>query len=296
MPAAVEWLENITNARTRRVYQKHATEFARVLSLEHPAQFREVTRAHVIAYRKRLEAAGNAPATIRAKHSALSSLFDYLCEKNSIAHNPVKGVKRPKANNNEGKTPAISDVQARRLLSSPPSDTLKGKRDRAMLATFLYQMLRRQELCDLTVGDLHQRRGTTYLRVRGKGSRIRNIVAHPVVVERIHEYVGAAGHGQDTKAALFRPLRNNVTARLDKPIHPDSIDEILRPYAASAGIDIESFSAHSLRATGATNALEHDADIAKVQEDLGHANVSTTRLYDRRKSRPEDAAILRISY
>jgi site-specific recombinase XerD len=70
----------------------------------------------------------------------------------------------------------------------------------------------------------------------------------------------------------------------------------LRPYAAKAGIDLDSFSAHSLRATGATNALEHEADIAKVQEDLGHANVSTTRLYDRRKSRPEDAATLKISY
>jgi integrase/recombinase XerD len=46
---------------------------------------------------------------------------------------------------------------------------------------------------------------------------------------------------------------------------------------------------HSLRATAATNALSHEADIAKVQEWLGHANVSTTRLYDRRKTRPEDS-------
>ena len=46
---------------------------------------------------------------------------------------------------------------------------------------------------------------------------------------------------------------------------------------------------HSLRATAATNALSHEADIAKVQEWLGHANVSNTRLYDRRKVRPEDS-------
>ncbi len=39
---------------------------------------------------------------------------------------------------------------------------------------------------------------------------------------------------------------------------------------------------HALRATAATNALEHEADIARVQDWLGHANVSTTRLYDRR--------------
>jgi integrase/recombinase XerD len=44
-----------------------------------------------------------------------------------------------------------------------------------------------------------------------------------------------------------------------------------------------------MRATAATNALSNEVDIAKVQEWLGHANVSTTRLYDRRKTRSEDS-------
>jgi site-specific recombinase XerC len=46
----------------------------------------------------------------------------------------------------------------------------------------------------------------------------------------------------------------------------------------------------------ATNALEHEADIAKVQEWLGHANISTTRIYDRRKSRPEDSPTFKVAY
>ena len=53
---------------------------------------------------------------------------------------------------------------------------------------------------------------------------------------------------------------------------------------------------HALRATAATNALEHEADIAKVQEWLGHANIATTRLYDRRKNRPEDSPTFKVSY
>jgi integrase/recombinase XerD len=53
---------------------------------------------------------------------------------------------------------------------------------------------------------------------------------------------------------------------------------------------------HSLRATAATNALAHDADIAKVQECSGHADISTTRMYDKRQSRPEDSPTFKIRY
>jgi integrase len=50
------------------------------------------------------------------------------------------------------------------------------------------------------------------------------------------------------------------------------------------------------RATDATNALVNGAGIAKLQEWLGHANVSTTRLYDRRKMRPEDSPTFHVKY
>jgi site-specific recombinase XerD len=51
-----------------------------------------------------------------------------------------------------------------------------------------------------------------------------------------------------------------------------------------------------LRATAATNALDHEADIAKVQEWLGHANISTTRIYDHRRMRPEDSPTFKVIY
>ncbi len=91
---------------------------------------------------------------MRRKLSALSSLFEYLCDHNAVTHNPVKGVKRPEANNNEGVTPALSDDQARLLLEAPPEATLKGKRDRAVLATLLYHGLRRPAFSDSTYSHL----------------------------------------------------------------------------------------------------------------------------------------------
>ena len=52
----------------------------------------------------------------------------------------------------------------------------------------------------------------------------------------------------------------------------------------------------ALRATAATNALAHNADMAKVQEWLGHATIATTRLHDRRQSRPEESPALKVEY
>jgi hypothetical protein len=54
--------------------------------------------------------------------------------------------------------------------------------------------------------------------------------------------------------------------------------------------------AFSLRTTAVTNALSNEADIAKVQEWMGHANVSISRLYDRRKSKPEDSPTFHVKY
>ena len=111
---------------------------------------------------------------VRHRLAALSSLFEHLCESNAVTHNPVKGVKRPPVENYEGKTPALGDHQARVLLEAPDGVSLKGKRDRAILATLLYHALRREELCKLTVKDFrHERRGVAHLKVLGKGSKTR---------------------------------------------------------------------------------------------------------------------------
>src|SRR5215831_8176157 len=135
VPPELEWLANITNAKTRRAYKIDVGEFSAFAGLQGPVELRVVTRAHVIAWRKDLERRGLAASSIRRKLSALSSLFDYLCERNAVAGNPVDGVKRPSVNANEGSTPALGDAQARKLLDAPPDDTLKGVRDRAILAT-----------------------------------------------------------------------------------------------------------------------------------------------------------------
>ena len=73
----------------------------------------------------------------------------------------------------------------------------------------------------------------------------------------------------------------------------DGVYRLVRAYSAQLGFEI---GAHALRATAATNALDHQADIAKVQEWLGHANIATTRIYDHRRTRPEDSPTFKVAY
>src|SRR5271165_182382 len=171
---------------------------------------------------------------------------------------------------------------------------IKSKRDRAILSTLLFHALRREELCKLKVKDFqHARKGVPHLKVSGKGGKTRYLPLHPGTHALIHDYLDAAGHGADENGALFRPIRNNRTGRLEKAITGDGIYRLVRTYSALLGFEI---GAHALRATAATNALDPQADIAKVQEWLGHANISTTRIYDHRQTRPEDSPTFKVVY
>jgi site-specific recombinase XerC len=132
-----------------------------------------------------------------------------------------------------------------------------------------------------------------HLRVSGKGGKTRYLPLHPGTNGLINDCLDVAGHGADENGALFRPIRNNRTGQLEKALDPDMIYKLVRAYSAALGFEI---GAHALRATAATNALDHQADIAKVQEWLGHVNISTTRIYDHRRTRPEDSPTFKAAY
>jgi site-specific recombinase XerC len=292
VPPEVEWFANLSNPSTRRAYENAVRDFMRFTGIARPEEFRTVTRAHIIAWRDQLTQRGLGGSTIRHRLASLASLFEYLCDKNAVTHNPVKGVERPRTESGEGKTPAIGDHQARKLLDAPQDDTIK--RDRAILSTLLFHALRREELCKLKVRDFrHARKGVPHLKVSVKGGKTRYLPLHPGTNGLINDYLEAAGHGADESGALFRPVRNNRTGRLERAITADGVYKLVRAYSAQLGFEI---GAHALRATAATNALDHQADIAKVQEWLGHANIATTRIYDHRRTRPEDSPTFKVAY
>ena len=192
--------------------------------------------------------------------------------------------------------PRSRRFQARKILDAPPDDTLAGLRDRAILSVGLQVGFRRAEIAALNVGDLHENRGFDALRVTRKGRRREALAINPQAAQRIRAYLDLAGHGGQLDAPLFRPLRGNANpfdpaGRMD----PDTIDRLVRKYASEIGL-ARGYSAHSMRATFITTALENGAPLEDVQKAAGHRDPSTTKLYDRRHYNPEKAASFFATY
>ena len=298
VPAETQWFANIDNPQTRRAYQNDLAGFIRFAGIQQATEFRQVTRSHVLAWRADLERQSLSGSTIRRKLAALASLFEYLCNQNAVTHNPVKGVKRPRVESQTGKTPALSNSQACQLLDAPSADTLKGKRDRAILSVLLHHGLRREELTRLKVKDFAQTdRDGPRMRVWGKGNKVRYLSVHPSTLELVAVYLAAAGHQDKSCNWLFQSVSHHHASNPNGGLTPGAVySEVVKRYMSPLGIRGENLGPHSLRATAATCALENQADIAKVQEWLGHASINTTRVYDRRETRAPDSPTFKVSY
>jgi len=304
IPEEEIWLAGLRSDQTRRAYRRDVARFVETIGIRSFEELRQVTHKHVIAWRRHMsEVEGLQNSTVRRRLSALSSLFTHLIERDPQIHqNPARDVHRPRINRQEGSTPAFSPEQARTMLDTPDPESIAGLRDRAILAVGFQAGLRRAEIAHLTVRDFHINAGFESLRVHRKGGKKGSLAINPQAAQRIRAYLDAAGHAEELDGPLFRPLRNNgkvnramghdVDAR---HMDPDAINRIVRKYALRVGLSRD-YSAHSMRATFITTALKNGAKFEDVQDAAGHANPSTTRLYDKRGYDPEKSASFFANY
>ncbi len=296
IPEERVWLESQQSEHTRRGYRRDVAHFLKTLGITDTKELRTVDRMAVVAWKRAMEREGAKPRTIRRRLSSISSLFSHLVAHRAADVNPVREIRRPKVNRRQGTTAAFSPEQARRLLDVPPADTLQGRRDRAILSVGLQVGPRRSEIANLKVRDFHVNAGFPSLHFIRKGGEDHSLAIHPQTAQRIIEYLNDAGHGEDLDGALFRPVRETwKVAEMRRALHPDMIDHLLQKYARKIGIK-RGFSAHSMRATFITRTLENGASLEEVQRAAGHADASTTKLYDRRGYNPEKSASFFANY
>lgn len=296
IPEESVWLAKLKSRRTRTAYRRDVEDFMRFIGIESQSDLRRTDHRAVIAWESHLREFQQLKAsTVRRRLSALSSLFSHLVRHNILAINPVREVDRPRISRSQGKTLAFSQRQARQLLDAPSPHTVQGLRDRAILAVGLQVGLRRAEIMSLKVRDLHQNRGLDSLWINRKGGKCESVALHPQVASRINDYLREAGH-VDPATAMFRALRGNGKSKgLDRGLHPDMVNRILKKYSQRLNLP-SGYSAHSMRATFITTALDNGANLEDVQRDVGHADPTTTKLYDRRGHNPEKSASFFASY
>lgn len=296
IPEEEVWLAGQLSTHTRRAYRMDVAHFVATMQLRSADELRKVNRAVVVAWVTRMKEEGAKPRTIRRRLSSLSSLFAHLVEYRVADLNPVRDIKRPRVNRQQGVTLAFSAKEARLILDAPDENTLKGIRDRAILSVGLQAGPRRSEIASLLVKDFHTNAGFKSLHFIRKGGEDLSLAINAQTSVRIEAYLEKAGHAEDRDGPLFRPVGHNGRRKdAGRHLHSDQIDRILRHYAALVGFGA-GYSAHSMRATFVTTALNNGASLEDVQRDVGHADPSTTKLYDRRGHNPENSAAFFATY
>ncbi len=172
-------------------------------------------------------------------------------------------------------------------------ETLKGKRDRALLLLGFAGAFRRSELVALTVQDLIETDQGLRVLIRhsktdqeGQGQEIAIYQGRLRVVEAIATWREA---GAITDGPLFRPLRKGGKV-LDQALAAESVADIVKRYAGVAGFSPEEYAGHSLRAGFLTSAAENGASLFKMMEVSRHKSVDTLKGYIRRAELFKDHA------
>ena len=248
-------------------YMRDLEQFAHFILHKWDVPPRKVEREMVEQYLAWLYERGREKSSQARNLSGIRSFFNYLLLTDEITTSPADEVSAPKA----GRTlpDVLSMEEIDRLISSIEVDTLKGRRDRAIIEVLYSCGLRVSELISLRVGDLFF--GEGYIRVIGKGNKQRLVPISDVARERISLYLDERKAARSSEEVLFLNNRGKQLTRV-------MIFLILKQAAERADIQ-KNISPHTLRHSFATHLLEGGAGIRQVQELLGHENILTTEIY-----------------
>ena len=208
--------------------------------------------------------------TLHNHVSALRALYRQLRTLGTVTANPTTGLVLPKLPKSLPKY--FTEKQARDFLEGPrrlfEGDEItaaEAARDTAILETLYGGGLRVSELCGLKRGDIDFAAGT--VRVMGKGKKERVIPVGETAMDALAAHLD----GQPSDTFVFRSPRG-------LPLYPVFVGNLMKRYLELAGLPAD-LSPHKLRHSCATHLLDHGADLRLVQEQLGHASLSTTQIY-----------------
>lgn len=209
-------------------------------------------------------------SSIRRNLSAIRTWFSYLVAEGVVLVDPTDRVDMPRTWRRLPE--ALGRAEVERLLEAPdPGDRLYW-RDRALLETAYASGVRVSELTGMKVRDLDLEEGLAV--VIGKGSKERVVPIGRAALRCLEVYL------REIRPRLVRGRGGGalfVNAR-GQPLSRMGVWKILRRHVRRAGLT-RRVTPHTLRHSFATHLLEGGADLAAVQELLGHSDIATTQIY-----------------
>ncbi|MGN0092553.1 MAG: site-specific tyrosine recombinase/integron integrase [Alistipes sp.] len=200
--------------------------------------------------------------------SGIKSFYNYLLLNDVIETSPTEFILSPKCGRHLPDTLSVEEID--RIINSIDPQTVKGRRDRAILELLYSCGLRVSELTALRLCDLFF--GEGYIRVEGKGDKQRLVPIGNTARERICIYLDDRKEKHwGSKEIVFLNNRGRALTRV-------MIFQIIRQACLRAGI-VKSVSPHTFRHSFATHLLAGGAGIRQVQEMLGHESIATTEIY-----------------
>jgi site-specific recombinase XerD len=286
-------LDSVSSPITKRVYNMALDEFFAWYAQEPRPGF---TKATVSAWRVTLEERGLGSSSIIVRMSAIRKLAVEATDNGLLAPELAAGIQRVKSAKSIGVRAGnwLSLKQAQTLLNAPDITTLKGLRDRAIIAVLLGCALRRSEVAALTMSHIQQRDGRwCIVDLVGKHNRVRTVPMPAWVKVAIDAWTSPAGV---VDGYVFRPVKRGDKVQGDV-LSEKVIWQMLKPYAKAAGV--AGIAPHDARRTCAKLCRAAGAELEQIQMMLGHASVQTTERHLGTKQdlvhAPNDGIKLRVA-
>src|SRR5258708_6331275 len=286
-------LDSVSSPITKRVYNMALNEFMDWFQQAPRAGF---TKATVSAWRVSLEERRLGSSSIIIRMSAIRKLAAEAADNGLLAPELAQGISRVKSVKSTGIRVGnwLSQRQAQALLSAPDITTVRGLRDRSILAVLLGCGLRRSEVAALTFAHVQQRDGRwCIVDLVGKHGRIRTMPMPTWVRVAINAWTSAV---DVTDGHVFRPV-NRADRSFGERLGEKVVWQMLQQYAKAVGVP--GIAPHDLRRTCAKLCRAAGGELEQIQLLLGHASVQTTERYLGTKQdlvhAPNDAIKLRVA-
>lgn len=257
-------------------YEQDLLQFLRFLVQQGPGSPKRADREVIVQFLERRLDEGVAVRTRARNLSSIRRFYRYLLEEGKVSADPTDLIEPMRL---PFRMPSVlSEEEVATLLEAPSTDTLEGRRDRALLEFMYASGVRVSEACSLDLNSLYL--GDGLVRVTGKGDKERLVPLATSAVERLETYLYKTRADLLSRASRgYAEARHRVfVSRRGKGLTRQAVWKLIRKYATVAGLHTD-VHPHMLRHCFATHLLINGADLRVVQALLGHADIGTTEVY-----------------